>query len=356
MMARTGPEGKRLLLAALAGYLLCVWQALCVAPPWPALSQPRRPDLLDMAGPGANPALARKLSLEQFSACPLTPGEVRAAIQWDSVRLPVDFTAQHPDDPDAWSRMAALSLWGKSRAVQRPTPTYTLSCVIPVPRPAARTTLQGPPGHLAARFESGPGGAATVGHTASAGTSYGTFQIASGTPTYANFMRYLQERAPDLHARLTGRGPANTGGTAGTVPDEWRRIATEHPVRFARLQYDFILSTHYRPAAQSILEQTGVDFTALSPAVREVLLSTAVQHGAGGAIAIFSQAIEAIKPRVVEERRLVHFEKALIEEVYRLRLRSWGDGPPSGRGAMASRYGREKSQALTLLDRHYSGT
>lgn len=355
-MARPGPEGKRLLLAGLLGYALCVWQAFCVAPPWPDLRQPQRPDLLDMAGPGANPALARRLMREQFSALALAPGEVRATIQWDCVRLPVDTAALHPEDPDAWGRVAAMSLWGKSRAVQRPTPTYTLSCVIPPPRAASRAAIAAPPGVLAARFESGPGGAATVGHTPTAGTSYGTFQIASGTPTYANFLRYLKERAPDLHARLSGRGPANTGGTVGPVPDEWRRIAVEHSARFARLQYDFILNTHYRPAAAVILDQTGVDFAALSPAAREVLLSTAVQHGAGGAIGIFTAAIESIKPRIVEERRLVHFEKALIEEVYRLRLRAWADAPPSGRGAMVNRYGREKSHALSLLDRHYSGT
>jgi len=81
-----------------------------------------------------------------------------------------------------------------------------------------------------------------------------------------------------------------------------------------------------------------------------------VQHGPGGAADIFVASVTAIKGRIVEERRVVHFEKALIEEVYKRRLSCWGNSPLVGRGAMLSRYGREKTQALTLLDRHYSGT
>jgi hypothetical protein len=140
------------------------------------------------------------------------------------------------------------------------------------------------------------------------------------------------------------------------VPEEWRRIASEHSKRFERLQYEFILVTHYRPAVAYIFSQTGVDVSALSPASREVLWSAAVQHGVGGASDIFVTAIKSIKPRIVEERRVVYFEKALIEEVYKERLRCFGHGPYIARGAMLSRYGREKSQALGLLDRHYSGT
>jgi len=105
-----------------------------------------------------------------------------------------------------------------------------------------------------------------------------------------------------------------------------------------------------------IYSRSGVDVSALSPASREVLWSAAVQHGPGGAADIFVASVTAIKGRIVEERRVVHFEKALIEEVYKRRLSCWGNSPLVGRGAMLSRYGREKTQALTLLDRHYSGT
>jgi len=356
MIARLNSESKRLMVAGCVGYLLCVLQAFCVSPPWPALTELPRPDLLDRAGPGVNPALTRKLTLDMLQGESLTVGELRVSLDWQSVRQPVDFDAVSLDDPDAWARMADMNLWSKSRAVFKPTPTYTLASVIQQLKPGLRPAQTAPAGNLAARFESGEDGGASIGHTPVAGTCYGTFQIASGTPTYDNFIRYLKERAPDLSARLLGRGPANTGSSDGAVPKEWRRIACEFPKRFDRLQYEFILSSHYRPAVAEIFAQTGVDVSALSPASREVLWSTAVQHGVGGAVDIFVTAIETIKPRVVEEPRVVYFEKALIEEVYRLRLRSFCHGPYVARGAMLSRYGREMAQALGLLDRHYSGT
>lgn len=345
-----------MLLAALAGYALCVWQALCVNPLWPRLTPPVRPDLLDLAGPALIPSQARRLTLDMLSRAPIESGEVRQSIDYTKARRSIEPDVLSTEDPDAMPLLAEYSLRGKSRAVLAPTPTYTMACFIAQPAPGARPRHTAPPGHLAARFESGPEGVAAVGHTPTAGTSYGTFQIASGTPTYANFIRYLKRTAPDLAARLSGKGPADTGGAEGAVPREWRRIATDDPRRFERLQYEFILATHYRPAVAEIFRQTGVDVSALSPASREVLWSTAVQHGAGGAADIFEAAIDAIKPRIVEERRVALFEKALIQEVYKRRLACWGQSPLVGRAAMTSRYGRELSLALALLDRHYSGT
>jgi len=356
ILACLDPQSKRLLLGGGLGYALCLWVIFCMGPRWPELAPPPRPDSLDMAGPMLNPVVARRLVQELFQDDRPGPGEIRVRIERNSVRQTIDFAALHPEDPAAWPRLAVLALWGKSNAVRKGTPTYTMACLMPMPGPGARLLHAAPPGQLAARFESGADGAASVGHTPKAGTSYGTFQIASGTPTYSNFLRYLKDRAPDLHNRLSGHGPANTGSTSGSVPEEWRRIAEENPRRFEALQYDFILNSHYRPAVREIFTLTGVDVSALSPATREVLWSSAVQHGVGGAAAIFACAIDSVKPRIVEERRVNLFEAALIEEVYRQRLMLKGHSPLLGRDAMLNRYIREKSQALGLLDRHYSGT
>lgn len=358
-----------MLLAGCVGYLLCIWQALCTAPPLPAIPEsasasgrPQESYSLDLAGPLLNPEEARKILQARLAA-----GTAPAAVASDSrsVRGPlfesrivrgIDPAHRHPQDPDSWARRALTIMWNKSRAVFKPSPIITMASLFPPPPPGGRPALAPPPGALAARFESGVDGASSVGHTPRAGTSYGTFQIASGTPTYDNFLRFLETRAPEWHARLRGKGPANTGGVDGPVPQEWRNIARENPQRFERLQYEFILLTHYRPALQEIYETTGLNISALSPAVREVLWSSVVQHGVGGGVALFVSAIEAIKPRILEERHNRLFEQALIEEVYACRLNAFGVTAQTSRGAMANRYSREKTQALGLLDRHYSGT
>ncbi len=356
-----GPENKQLLLAACVGYLLCLWQALCVAPAWPDFSDSTQECWsLDFSEPALNPQEARRLRAALLAEPQIeivgTGGGVRATLYESRVYRRVDPQRRHPQDPDSWAKRALAVLWNKSRAVFTPTPTFTMASCFPPPPPGGRPSLVAPPGSLAARFESGSDGAASVGHTASAGTSYGTFQIASGTPTYKNFLRFLESRAPDWFARLQGKGPANTGSAAGAVPEEWKRIAQENPKHFEHLQYEFILSSHYRPALQAIYNETGLNVSALSPAVREVLWSCVVQHGIGGGAAIFIDAIETIKPRIVEKRQSRLFEHALIEEVYANRLRAFGPNGLTSRGAMANRYGKEKSQALGLLERHYSGT
>ena len=360
LLARLSPEGRRLLLAGGVGYLLCFWQALCVAPAWPDLPEtPAGCWSLTACGPTMNPQEARKLRaalLAEPQPAGANGGGVRAPVFESRVYRNVDPRQRHPQDPDSWAKRALAVLWNKSKAVFKPSPIITMASLFPPPPPGGRPSLVAPPGSLAARFESGPDGAASVGHTASAGTSYGTFQIASGTPTYNNFLRFLESRAPDWHARLHGKGPANTGSIAGGVPEEWKRIAQENPQRFERLQYEFILASHYRPALQEIYDETGLNVSALSPAIREVLWSCVVQHGLGGGAAIFIDAVEAIKPRIIEERHNRLFEQALIEEVYANRLRVFGPGSLTSRGAMVNRYGKEKIQALGLMERHYSGT
>lgn len=355
MWSGLSPECKQLLLAGCVGYLLSIWQVLCVAVPLPLPDGIQsRPDLADLTAKALTPQTACRQIQDLFAARIKPPrGEIRMSVQRHVVRRNVDPDARHPDDPATLAKRATASLRAKSKAVQRPTPVYTVASLIPTVNQGRRSPFVAPPGRLSARFESGAEGVFSVGHTSSAGTSYGTYQIASATPTYANFLRFLQTRAPEIHARLTAKGPANTGSAVGAVPEEWRRIARENPVRFDRLQYEFILQSHYRPAVEEIYEETGLDVCALSPAIREVLWSAVVQHGLSGGTGIFVNAVNAIKPRVLEERRTVLLEQALIEEVYAYRLRAMGAKPL--RGAMLQRYGKEKSQALFLVERHYSG-
>jgi hypothetical protein len=285
----------------------------------------------------------------------LRPGELRLPVIKPHVRQGIDWQARQPGDPDSWAGRAVACLAGKSRAIFKPSPVYTMANLMPQAGPKQRPAFAAPPGRLCAHFESGPDGVSSVGHSPGAGTSYGLFQIASGRPTYGNFLKFLEERAPDWYKRLS-RGPADTGGTDGAVPKEWRSIAAEDPKRFERLQYEFILNTHYRPAVQEIWEETGVDVSALSPAIREVLWSAVVQHGLGGGSEIFVTAIEAIKPLVLEkpDRRLL--EHTLIEEVYKGRLKVVDSRPLIKRAGMENRYEREMSQALNLLDRDYLGS
>ena len=200
-------------------------------------------------------------------------------------------------------------------------------------------------GSLSARFESGDNGIATIGYDEGGGTSYGTYQIASRPGTMKAFLEYLQDKAPKLAARLRAAGPTNTGGRNGAMPKVWKQIASEDGDGFAKLQRDFIEQTHYLPALQEIRDKTGVDVSGQSRALKEVLWSTAVQHGPKGAANIFCKAINRnAKPGQTIE------SKDLIDSIYSSRGKQFASSRSGTRSAVQGRFQEEKSMVLAMLD------
>ena len=183
-----------------------------------------------------------------------------------------------------------------------------------MPRGVLPSSLESRAGTLSAQYESN-NEIDCIGYDSRGGTSYGQFQIASKTGTMDYFIRFLDDKAPDIARQLKTAGPADTGGKTGRMPSVWKDIAARDPKRFEALQHEFIRVNNYSPAAKSIVLTTGVDVTSRSYALREVLWSTAVQHGPGGAERIFTQAIEKAETQTASQ----DFDKSVIEEVYKLR-------------------------------------
>jgi hypothetical protein len=209
-------------------------------------------------------------------------------------------------------------------------------------------------GDLAARFESGSEGVAAIGYDRNGGTSYGKFQISSRAGTMSSFLRYLESAAPDLAGRLTAAGPANTGGRSGKMPEVWKRIASEDPVRFERLQNDFICKSHFEPALQDIEENTGLRLEKIPPALQEVIFSTAVQHGPGGAARIVSRALSkvgknAFNAALESPDKLRRAGESLIKHIYAIRAGQFGSSTQQVQAAARERLHLEMREALSLL-------
>ncbi|MGE4293420.1 MAG: hypothetical protein AB7E32_14570 [Desulfovibrio sp.] len=245
------------------------------------------------------------------------------------------------NDALMFDALSAISRIMGDQALERGQPMNVVRAKIAEPQENALVA-----GALSAMFESGDKGIEAVGFDRVGGTSYGKFQIASRTGTMSSFLKFLDERAPEFSKRLRAAGPANTGGRRGGMPREWRKIASEEPERFELLQRQFIRQDHYQPAREKIMAQTGVDVDSLPLAAREVLWSTAVQHGATGAAEIFGQAIAGlhVKP---ENSEFVH---KLIDEVYDSRKTQFGSSSRSVRASVQSRMDHEKRMALAMLD------
>ena len=196
---------------------------------------------------------------------------------------------------------------------------------------------------LAARFESG-GDPAAIGWDRTGGTSYGIYQIASRTGAFDEFLEFLDAKAPDFAQALRGAGKADTGSRAGAVPEAWMGLAAEHPGRFKDLQHQFIAANHFRPAAQKVMELTGLDVRGLGSVLSEVLFSTAVQHGPSGSANIFAKA--AKRAGSVGDK---DFARKWITEIYADRGKRFGSSNQRVQDAVQSRLRDEMRAALQLL-------
>lgn len=200
-------------------------------------------------------------------------------------------------------------------------------------------------GKLSARFESGSDGIAAIGYDSTGGTSYGKYQIASKVGSMKSFLAFLDGEAPDLAKRLRSAGPANTGSRKGAMPNTWRAIAKEQPERFEQLQEAFIHQSHYKPALEAIAQKTGIDESSLSAAMREVIWSTAVQHGPAGAARIFARA-DDLSGKASD----AGYERKMINNVYALRAGQFGSSTSQVRDAVRNRFRQERQLALKMLD------
>ncbi len=204
------------------------------------------------------------------------------------------------------------------------------------------------PGRISAYFESGANGPDAIGFDSMAGTSYGTYQIASRPGTMNEFIQYLAEKAPQYATRLKQAGPVNTNGKTGRMPTVWQQIAHEDPIGFERLQRDFIEQTHYLPACKAIKKRTGFDVNAQPIAVREAIFSTAVQHGAQGAANILEKALKNRKTTSLQ---------GIVQTVYTERMKCFRSSPLEVRRAVAFRLAQEKGMIMAALrqDQYLAG-
>lgn len=147
-------------------------------------------------------------------------------------------------------------------------------------------------GSLSKKYESAQGGSQSIGYDRNGGTSYGTYQLSSRAGTFSRFLQYLEEKEPEWAKELKNAGSANTGGRTGAVPAKWKELCAQNPERMQELEHSFIVKSHFEPVMNYVRENWK---GSISPALKEVIFSTAVQHGVSGAKHIVDQALSAMK-------------------------------------------------------------
>lgn len=124
-------------------------------------------------------------------------------------------------------------------------------------------------GRVAAMYESGRGGVATIstGKGDHGGASYGKHQLSSNAGTLQNYLKQS-----GYGAQFAGLSPGSSEFNA-----KWRDLANNDS-KFGDSQREYIKATHYDPQMAK-LAKAGIDLSGRGEAVHEAVYSTSVQLG-----------------------------------------------------------------------------
>jgi hypothetical protein len=222
--------------------------------------------------------------------------------------------------------------------VEPKTPAVTTAAKV-----ATGAAIVGAPiGALSAQFESSKAGAGAIGYDSTGGTSYGTYQLASKKGVVKEFLSYMSNINPEWTKTLLAAGEPDTGSQKGDFPEAWKKIAKENPKEFGKIQHDFIELKHYKPTVKA-LAKINYDVENQPAAIKDVVWSTAVQHGSGGAASIFKQAIQ-------ESGGVDAKPETIISNVYKIRRTKFGSSTDAVRASVNKRFDTENQLALNMLN------
>lgn len=197
---------------------------------------------------------------------------------------------------------------------------------------------QGSLGSLSAHYESGTRGSSAIGYDKTGGTSYGKYQIASKTGTFNAFLNFLEEQGGEgerIAKRLREAGTSNTGSKRGGVPEEWKQLVKEG--KLTGYEHAFIKKTHYDPVMHNLPEDIR-EIIESSPTLKDVVWSTAVQHGALRATDIVMKSVTGSKD-----------PGSIVRKIYSDRALRFGSSSPEVQDSVFARFGDEQSHALAMI-------
>lgn len=199
-------------------------------------------------------------------------------------------------------------------------------------------------GALSEKYESGGRGPSTVstGEGDPGGVSYGTYQLASKIGRADQFVK--------KHYPKEFEGQK---GGSDEFTKKWKELAAKDADGLRKNEHQFIKETHYDPQAAKLLKDVKLDVAKRSAAFRDVVWSTAVQHGPNTDVIVV-----AVKSLLTEGKKLDDVtDEPIIKAVYAERGRKTDDGKLARfKGvsekwipALTKRFENEQKDALEML-------
>ena len=208
-------------------------------------------------------------------------------------------------------------------------------------------------GSLSARYES-RGNPATIGWDSTGGFSYGTYQLAANVGVMNEFHAWLARAHPDLESQLAAAGGA-AGARAGTEAYKaaWAQVMGTQAG--AEAQHEYAVIAYFVPGNRLIKNRTTLDTTQRSVTVQNVVWSSAIQHGPGGARNIFQRALATLGYPPNEVTATQPTDAAIVRAVYAERRaenggRYFRSSTSAVRASVVNRFHNEEADALRSLE------
>lgn len=188
-------------------------------------------------------------------------------------------------------------------------------------------------GKLSATFESNDNPGA-VGFTKREGNAYGTYQLATNFGMPQKFVSSLSN--PDWKARLQEAGDPSSEA----FKKAWKEISEEDREAFGKTQEVFAYKEIYAPTVRALEDKIGTDIEERSDAFKQVVWSTAVQHGPEASKII----ITAFKQTKDKEN-----DKEFIKNIYTERKTRFYSSPEDVQKSVKKRLNEEQRLIMEQL-------
>jgi hypothetical protein len=205
-------------------------------------------------------------------------------------------------------------------------------------------------GSVAEKYESSGKGSTTVGWDSKGGTSYGKKQISSRAGAMTDYLKYLEQNGKaDIAKQLRDAGiEKDTGSTTGRAVDVWKQIAASGAL--GNTETEFLRVKSYNVGIRGVKDQDLKTRIEGSRALQEMMYSTSVQHGPGGAMSIINSVF---KKGMTDEEfiRAVYAERGADGG-----KKHFSSSAPNVRAGVVNRFVREQQDIIAMLKNTGAGS
>jgi RHS repeat-associated protein len=183
------------------------------------------------------------------------------------------------------------------------------------------------------------------------GVSYGSYQFTSKTKqkdgSYVTGGRVKEFLNSPEGASWKNEFAGLTPGSEA-FSEVWRNVASRSPEAFANAQHAFIERTHYNVAKANLAKTIGLNIDERSAALRDVVWSTAVQHGPRNEV--FQNALSGKNIAELSDEQIITavYSERGLEKGDALKYFSWAN-TKAAQAPLVNRFKNEMQDALKML-------